>query len=55
MISLFEFSFATMFIAPPLRMIISMKYPISTNKTFARSQREYIITPWTLNYPSNLM
>ena len=48
MISLFEFSFATMFIAPPLWMIICIKYPISTNKTFARSQRERIIAPRTL-------
>ena len=36
MISLFEFSFATMFIAPPLCMIVSLKCSISTNKTFAR-------------------
>ena len=39
MISLFEFSFATTFMAPPLWMIISIKCSISTNNTFARTQR----------------
>ena len=50
MTSLFEFSFATMFMAPPLSMIISIKYSISTNKTFARTQRAQYIARLQLTH-----